>query len=81
MRVLRSFALLILIACSAGACQSYEPVPVSDCRKVVTHARSLLGEKADSWTKMQKSCEEATDEERGCVQAADSAADILRCSM
>ncbi len=66
---------------SAVACKSHDPVPVSSCAQVVSHARKLLGDRAESWAKMNQRCQTASDQDRGCVMVADSAADILRCSM
>lgn len=63
------------------ACESHQPVPVDDCRKVVSHAKKLLGDQADPVSKLVAQCQAASDQDRGCVMVADSAADILRCSM
>lgn len=64
-----------------AGCSNHEPVPASACDQVVGHAKQLLGDQADSWTKMSAQCQAASDQDRGCVLVADSAADILRCSM
>jgi ABC-type uncharacterized transport system auxiliary subunit len=64
-----------------GCGNKYEPVAVSKCSKVVKHARKLMGNKADSVSKMTTQCKAASDQERGCVMVADSKADLMRCSM
>lgn len=71
---------LAALALLAG-CQSHDPIPATQCGEVVSHARQLLGDQADPWAKMTRQCQAASDQERGCVLVADSAADILRCAM
>lgn len=71
---------LTTIAFISG-CQSHDPIPASQCGEVVSHARRLMGDRADPWAKMTRQCQAASDQERGCVMVADSAADILRCAM
>lgn len=74
-------AATIALCAAALGCQKYEPVAVADCGKVVSHSRKLLGAQADPFAKAMKTCKAADDQSRGCAMAADSPADLLRCSM
>jgi|GEM_PF-1928700 len=80
-RVTSSAFVLVLSSLFCLSCESHEPVPVSSCDQVVKHARKLMGEQADSWRKMEAQCKAASDQDRGCVMVADSAADLARCTM
>lgn len=64
-----------------GCGPSYEPVPATQCSELAKHSKKLLGARAETRKVMMKKCRAATDELRGCAMAADSAADLLRCSM
>ena len=74
-------SLLILLSCCAGltACSKAEPVPVSACKKVVAHAKSILKDKAPSSSKMLAQCKAASDGARSCVMAADKPMKLLDC--
>jgi len=61
------------------ACSKADPVPVSECKKVVSHAKKVLGAQAPSNSKMLKQCKAASDDARGCVLAADKPMKILKC--
>jgi len=76
-----AFAFVILLAGSQLGCQKHPEVPEKECPQVVSHARKLLGDRADPASKMLAECKKASGQERGCAMAADSAADLLRCSM
>ena len=80
---MKTTSLLLTLSTFAfcSGCNSYDPVPESSCDQVVTHAKKLLKDQADPWSKMKAQCQAASDQDRGCVMVADSAADILRCSM
>lgn len=65
----------------SGCGKSYDPVALSRCGEVVSHARKLLGTRADSYSESMKQCKGASDGERGCAMVADSAADLMRCKM
>ncbi len=79
--ILRSAILLAVFLFSTGCGDSYEPVAASKCSKLVKHARGLLGKRADSYSETMAKCKAASDQERGCAMVADSAADLMRCSM
>jgi hypothetical protein len=74
------FTVLMAVCCVTACGPKHDPLPVKKCGLVGTHARKLLGSRADSRVKMMKECKAANDEDRGCAMAADSAADLLRCS-
>lgn len=76
-RLVLASTLLMFSACG----DKYENVASSECKSVVRHARELLGDRADSKSQMMDQCEGADDQKRGCAMAADSAADLMRCSM
>jgi uncharacterized protein YcfL len=71
------FSLLLLVV--LAGCSKAEPVPVSECKSVVAHAKRILGDKAPSSSEMLKQCKAATDEARGCVLAADKPMKLLDC--
>lgn len=72
--------LLFVFALSVVGCKKYDPVPESECKKVVTHARKVMGKHADKRSKMMKDCKAASDQERGCAKVAKSPAALLRCT-
>jgi hypothetical protein len=74
-------ALVASILYILSGCSDAAPVPVSECAKVVAHAKKVLGDKAPSTADMTKQCKEASDEARGCVLAANKAMKILNCDM
>ena len=79
-----SFPILVVTLCLAAglsACSSHPEVPSEQCGKIVSHARKLLGAKADPASKLMADCKAASAAERGCALNAASAADLLRCSM
>ncbi|MFT5441332.1 MAG: hypothetical protein ACI8W3_000373 [Myxococcota bacterium] len=75
--VIAVIPIFFALACGPA----HEPVAASECSKVATHARKLLGSRADSHAETMVTCKAASDEERGCAMVADSAADLMRCSM
>jgi len=60
-------------------CSSYDPVPVSKCSKVVSHAKKTLGTLAPKYSEMMASCKKASDQERGCIMAATKAGQVAQC--
>lgn len=78
-----SLTLLSIIAFTAftGCFGGNDPVPKSQCSKVVSHAAKILGDKAPSRSNMMSQCKAATDAKRGCVMAANSAMKILNCDL
>jgi len=60
-------------------CNSYDPVPVSQCKKVVKHAKKVLGKMAPKHSKMIADCKKASDSERGCIMAATKAGAMAQC--
>ena len=66
--------ILLLLACS-----KVEPIPVSECKTVVSHVKKTLKDLAPSNSKMLAQCEAASDEARGCVMAANKPMKILKC--
>lgn len=68
------FAITILTACS-----KVNPVPISECKKVVSHVKKVLAKQAPSRSEMLKQCKAASDEARGCVLVADKPMKILKC--
>jgi len=69
-----SITLLLMQACS-----NYEAVSVSECDKVVAHAKKVLGKFASSTAEMMADCKKATDKERGCIMAASKKGQIAQC--
>lgn len=70
---------IIFTALLIQSCSSYEPVPKSKCKAVVAHAKKTLGKLAPPTSEMVASCKKATDEERGCIMAADKPMKISSC--
>jgi hypothetical protein len=73
--VLLAFTLL------GVGCTKYDPVPVSDCSKVVRHVKKVIGKSAPKSSELKAQCKAGSDQDRGCVMAATSPADLMRCSM
>lgn len=76
---INKLSVLIIAIATLTACSKADPVPVSECKKIVSHAKKVLGEQAPSSSKMLKQCKAASDETRGCVLAADKPMKILKC--
>ena len=76
---INKLSVLIIAIATLTACSKADPVPVSECKKIVSHAKKVLGEQAPSSSKMLKQCKAASDEARGCVLAADKPMKILKC--
>ena len=76
---INKLSVLIIAIVTLTACSKADPVPVSECKKVVSHAKKVLGEQSPSSSKMLKQCKVASDEARGCVLAADKPMKILKC--
>ncbi|WDE00666.1 hypothetical protein [Thalassomonas actiniarum] len=75
----KTAALLLLCPALLPGCSKHEPVPASQCDRVVAHAKKVLGSKAPSTAEMNKQCKGATDDARGCVLAADKPMKLLKC--
>jgi len=75
----KNISMVFITLAALTACSKADPVPVSECKKVVSHAKKILGEQAPSSSKMLKQCKAASDEARGCVLAADKPMKILKC--
>ncbi|AWB68885.1 hypothetical protein C2869_02360 [Saccharobesus litoralis] len=72
--------IAILATCSLLlACGGPTPVAKSDCDKVIQHVKSVLKDKAPSHSELTAQCKSATDEQRGCVMAADKPMKVLQC--
>ncbi len=69
---------LICLAIGLVGCGA-DPVPASSCDKVVAHTMSVLKDKSPSKSKLLAQCKAATDEQRGCIMAADKPMKILQC--
>lgn len=69
---------VVLMSLVNSGCQEAS-VPVSECKNVVAHAKSILKEKSPSNSKMMMQCKAATDKARGCVMAADKPMKLLKC--
>lgn len=65
----------------SGCGSKYPEVSKKKCGELVSKAQKLLGDRADPSSKLMADCKAATAEARGCAMAADSPADLLRCSM
>ena len=78
--VLRHFLVILGLVAGLG-CGGHPEVAAEDCGKIVSHAQKLLGSKADPASKLMSDCKKASGSERGCALAAQSAADLLRCTM
>jgi len=79
MKNLKYLVTLTLSTLALTACSQAEMVSVSECDKVVSHAKSILKENAPSKADMLKQCKAASDEARGCVMAADKPMKLLKC--
>ena len=80
----RASSVFLVLSCSfvfvlLSGCSKADPVPVSECKAVVSHAKRVLGDKAPSSSQMLKQCKAASDEARGCVMAADKPMKLLDC--
>ncbi|MFT7561666.1 MAG: hypothetical protein ACI93R_003595 [Flavobacteriales bacterium] len=62
-----------------SGCSDYDPVSVSKCPQVVSHATKVLGDFAPSHSEMMAECKKATDKERGCVMEATKTGQIAQC--
>ena len=71
--------LLLLCPWIFFACSKLEPVPVTECNKVISHAKKILGARAPTKQEMTKQCQEASDEARACVLDADKPMKMLQC--
>lgn len=69
-----SIAILIVPACT-----KHDPVPVSDCGKVVKHAMKVLKNFDPKRSDLMKNCKQATDTQRGCVMASKKAGKLAQC--
>ena len=76
---IKKLSIVLIGIATLTACSKADPVPMSECKKVVSHAKKVLGEQAPSSSKMLKQCKAASDEARGCVLAADKPMKILKC--
>ena len=77
-------SLILIISIISGAlllqgCSSYDPVPTSQCKKVVKHAKKVLRKMAPKHSKMTADCKKASDSERGCIMAATKAGAMAQC--
>ncbi|PCJ46745.1 MAG: hypothetical protein COA99_02090 [Moraxellaceae bacterium] len=70
---------LFVCVMSLQACSRYDPVPASDCNKVVSHAQKVLGSMAPSRSEMMTDCKKASDNDRGCIMAATKKGQIAQC--
>lgn len=77
-RKVRVISLVLFTSAILFGC-SDPPVAVSECPNVVKHIKSVLKDKAPSTSEMSTQCKQATDEQRGCVMAADKPMKILQC--
>lgn len=66
---------------TAGCGSKYPEISKKECGKIVANAQKLLGKQADPAKKLMADCKKAEPTARGCAKLADSAADLLRCSM
>ena len=74
------FTLGIIISVSLlQGCSNYDPVKVSQCGKVVSHATKILGDMAPSRSEMMADCKKASDNDRGCVMAATKKGQVAQC--
>ncbi|NTS78637.1 hypothetical protein HR060_17475 [Catenovulum sp. SM1970] len=78
MKLLKTSVPAIISICLLASC-SEQPVPASECDKVVAHIKAVLKDKAPSSSKLSAECKAATDEQRGCVMGADKPMKILQC--
>ncbi len=70
------FAVINLSGCS----ESFQPVPVSQCGKVVKHTTSILKKLAKPQAEMIQECRKFTDEQRGCAMQASIVHDLAKCA-
>ena len=70
---------LFLSTAFLQGCNSYDPVPASQCGKVVRNVAKVLGKMAPSSTEMMADCKKASDEKRGCALAARNTGDLSQC--
>ncbi len=71
--------LTLLGVVALTSCSSYDPVPASECGKVVAHSKKILGDMAPSYQDMMKECKAASDNERGCAMAAEKPGQLMKC--
>ncbi|OEE66141.1 hypothetical protein A1OO_10125 [Enterovibrio norvegicus FF-33] len=70
---------IALLALGLNACSGHDPVPESECGKVVSHAQKVLGAMAPSAGELMGQCKSASDSERGCVLAATKKGQLAQC--
>ncbi|PKF51090.1 hypothetical protein [Enterovibrio nigricans] len=73
------FTLLAVTVLTLSACTDYDPIPVSQCNKVVSHAQKVLGALAPSANELMSQCKSASDSERGCVIASSKKGQLAQC--
>ncbi|OUS29209.1 hypothetical protein A9Q99_08830 [Gammaproteobacteria bacterium 45_16_T64] len=78
-KLLRYIIALVLGAAFIQGCSRYDPVPVSDCSKVVRHAQKVLGDLAPSHKEMMTDCKAASDNDRGCIMASSKKGEVAQC--
>ena len=76
---LRYIIVLVLGIVFIQGCSRYDPVPVSDCKKVVRHAQKVLGDLAPSKKEMMADCKKASDNDRGCIMASSKKGQVAQC--
>ncbi|MCJ8319070.1 MAG: hypothetical protein MJK12_05525 [Colwellia sp.] len=76
---LRGITGLFVSVLVMQGCSNYEPVPVSECNKVVAHAAKVLGNFAPSHSEMMADCKKSTDNDRGCIMASTKKGQIAQC--
>jgi len=79
MKSINCIAGIFVGALILQGCSSYDPVPASQCKKVVKHAKEVLGSFAPKYSEMMSDCKKATDQERGCIMAATKKGQIAQC--
>jgi len=72
------FKSIVFLSLLLG-CTKHDPIPVSECPSIVSHAKSILGTMADSHEKMMSDCKKATDQQRGCAKAAKTPYSLSKC--
>lgn len=70
---------LVVSASFLQGCSNYDPVKVSQCSKVVSHAQKILGGMAPKRSEMMADCKKASDNDRGCVMAATKKGQVAQC--
>lgn len=73
-------AAMIAVINLSGCSESYKPVPVEQCGKVVKHTASILQKLAKPQAEMIQECRKFTDEQRGCALQASIVADLAKCA-